>query len=105
MKKYSFLIIASLLIFGSCSDFLELAPEHQINEQAFYRNEADFEAALIGTYAPCQGLHNSPLLMLGEMTTDNAEITWSSPTTNEVEADENAITSTNGFVNSVWSTG
>src|SRR5690606_8777891 len=51
------------------------------------------------------GLHNSPLLMLGELTTDNAEITWSSPTTNEVEADENAITSTNGFVNSVWSTG
>lgn len=104
MKKY-IILIASVLMFGSCNDFLELAPEHQINEQVFYRTAEDFETALIGTYAPWQDLHESALIRMGELTTDNAEITWSSPTTNESELDENAVTSTNGFVGSVWSVG
>lgn len=105
MKKYIFIIAIALVTLGSCSDYLELAPEYMINEQVFYKTAEDYETALMGTYAPWQGLYNSPLLMLGELTTDNAEITWSSPTTNETECDENAITSTNGFVGAVWSTG
>ena len=105
MKKYILILTTIVLLFNSCSDFLELAPEHQINEQVFYSTAEDFETALIGTYAPWQELHESPLIRMGELTTDNAEITWSSPTTNESELDENAVTSTNGFVGAVWSTG
>lgn len=105
MKKYILMLTTVSLVLSSCEDFLELAPEHQINEQAFYKTAEDFETALIGTYAPWQELHESPLIRMGELTTDNAEITWSSPTINESELDENAVTSTNGFVGSVWSTG
>lgn len=105
MKKYILIITTTILALSSCSDFLELAPEHMINEQSFYKTADDFETALIGTYAPWQELHDSPLIRLGELTTDNAEITWSSPTTSEAELDENEVTSTNGFVGAVWSVG
>ena len=104
MKKY-ILIISTILALGSCSDYLELAPEYMINEQDFYKTASDFETALIGTYAPWQELHESPLIRIGELLTDNAEITWSSPTTSEAELDENEVTSTNGFVGGVWSVG
>jgi hypothetical protein len=105
MKKYILIITTTMLVLSSCSDFLELAPEHIINEQSFYNTAEDFETALLGTYAPWQELHDSPLIRLGELTTDNAEITWSSPTTSEVELEENEVTSTNGFVGAVWSVG
>jgi starch-binding outer membrane protein, SusD/RagB family len=105
MKKQILIISTIFLMMSSCDGFLELSPEHLINEQIFYKTAADFETALMGTYAPWQNLHNYPLTVLGELTTDNAEVTWSSPTTNEAEANENEITSTNGFVGAVWSTG
>lgn len=102
MKKY---LIAILLGGGltSCSDFLNLQPEYQINENAFYKTAKDFETALIGNYAGLQTLHNTALINLGDLTTDNAEIRWTSPTISETECDEMNFTPSNEFVNTVWS--
>jgi len=72
----------------SCDDFLTLEPEYQINEIAFYQSEDDYETAIIGIYNTLQSLHNVQILYLTELTTDNATINWTSPTTNEVECDE-----------------
>lgn len=38
----------------SCSDFLTLQPEHQINELGYWKNEADFETAIVGLYSGLQ---------------------------------------------------
>lgn len=102
MKKYILIATVVLLTQTSCVDFLELAPEHRINENSFYQNANDFETALIGNYSALQSLHNTSLLYLTELTTDNAEIQWTSPTLAESECDEMNITLSNGFVNSVW---
>jgi tetratricopeptide (TPR) repeat protein len=101
MKKYCIFILAMVLM-AACSDFLELEPEHQISENSFYRNANDFETALIGSYSGLQNLHNTALVYLGELTTDNTEIQWTSPTVSEVELDEVNFTPANGFLNSVW---
>ncbi len=102
MKKYLvYIFIAFIPV--SCSDFLDLQPEFQISEGSFYKTAEDIETALIGNYADLQ-LHNLSLVYLGELTTDNAEVRWTTPTEAEVEADEMNFTPGNGFLNSVWNT-
>ncbi len=102
MKKY--LILAVTLFFGvsSCNDFLTLQPDYLVNENSYYKTAADFETVLIGSYSELQVLHNNTILYLTELTTDNCNIQWSSPTVSEMECDEMNLTSTNSFVNSVW---
>lgn len=105
MKRYIFAL--SILIFGlsSCQDFLELEPEFQISESSFYQTVGDFETATIGNYAELQNIYDVNILYLTELTTDNAEITWTSPTTAEAECDELNLTSNNTFVNAIWNLG
>jgi hypothetical protein len=101
MKKYIIYVFMGVTL-ASCSDFLQLQPEYQINENSFYKSAKDFETALVGSYAGLQGLHNTSIINLGELTTDNAEIKWTSPTVAETECDEMNLTPANGFLNSVW---
>ncbi|MEI6137622.1 MAG: RagB/SusD family nutrient uptake outer membrane protein [Mariniphaga sp.] len=102
MKKYIPVFILLLLAFGACKDFLSLQPNYQINEVNYYKTQKDFETALIGNYSELQTLHNGNVLYLGELTTDNADIQWSSPDVAEMECDEMNLTSTNTFVYNVW---
>src|SRR5690606_21918512 len=97
MKKNCIYLTA--LVMASCSDFLDLQPEFQISEDLFYKDANDFETALIGNYAGLQGLHSASLLYIGELTTDNAEIKWTTPSVAEVEADEMNFTPSNTFLN------
>ena len=102
MKKYCIYLFA-LVITTSCSDFLDLQPGFQVSEDSFYKNADDFETALIGNYAGLQGLHNASHLYLNELTTDNTEIRWTSPSASEVECDEVSFTPANGYLNTAWS--
>jgi tetratricopeptide (TPR) repeat protein len=103
MKKY-ILFIGLGAGLASCNDFLTLQPEYQINEVSFYKNAQDFETALTGTYAGLQSLHDAAIVYLGDLSTDNAEIRWTSPTVAETELDEMNPTPANGFLNTVWTT-
>jgi tetratricopeptide (TPR) repeat protein len=90
---------------SSCSEFLNLKPEYQISDQSFYQNQNDFEMALVGVYSTTRGLYNSSNIQyMTELSTDNAEIQWSSPSADEMQLDQNAVTPTNAFVRAVWST-
>lgn len=102
MKKY--ILIAATVFFAlySCNDFLTLQPEYMINENTFYKTTSDYETALVGTYSTIQDLHNRSILYLTELTTDNTDIQWSSPTVSEMECDEMNLTSTNDFTYSTW---
>jgi starch-binding outer membrane protein, SusD/RagB family len=104
MKKFIPLIFMGVML-TSCSDFLELQPAYQINELSFYKNAKDFETALMGNYAGLQGLYDAAIVNLGDLSTDNAEIRWTSPTVSETELDEMNPTPANGFLNTVWTTG
>lgn len=102
MKKYLLYILIAAIP-TSCSDFLDLQPGFQVSDGAFYKSAEDFETALIGNYADLQG-YNTALIYIGDLTTDNAEIQWTSPTVSEVEADEMNFTAANGFLNTMWNT-
>ncbi|MPR33940.1 RagB/SusD family nutrient uptake outer membrane protein [Salmonirosea aquatica] len=102
MKKYITLILLGTML-SSCSEFLNLQPEYQINEVSFYKSAKDFETALVGNYAGLQVLYNTALVDIGDLTTDNAEIKWTSPTVSETELDEVNPTASNDFLNTVWS--
>ncbi|WP_373511479.1 RagB/SusD family nutrient uptake outer membrane protein [Persicitalea sp.] len=101
MKKYIAIIFAGITL-SACSDFLTLEPAYEINELSFYKNAQDFETALVGSYSGLQGLHNAEIVYLGDLTTDNAEITWTSPTVAESELDEANFTPPNSILNTVW---
>ncbi len=103
-KKITLLLLLASTAF-SCKDFLELTPDFQISEQKFYKSQNDFETALTGVYGTFRGLFSaSSVLYMTELATDNAEIQWSSPSTDEMQMDQNAVTSTNVFGQSVWNT-
>lgn len=99
-------IIAILIAVGmlsSCKKFLELSPEYQISTETFYTKKEDFENALVGAYSNLRGLYTSGTsLYPTELATDNAEISWSSPTTDEMQFDQNAITPANLQVRNIW---
>ncbi|MEQ8415974.1 MAG: RagB/SusD family nutrient uptake outer membrane protein [Imperialibacter sp.] len=103
MKKTIAIFTVLILSLSSCNDFLELEPEYVVSETGFYKTAKDFDTALTGAYSGLQGLHNLSLLYITELTTDNAEIQWSSPTTAESECDEMNMTLANSFVGDVWS--
>ena len=102
MKNGIIISLFILVILTSCSDFLNLQPENQINDQSFYKTANDFEASIVGPYASLQELHNSAFLYLTELNTDNAIVTLQSPGTSELECDEIRFTSSNGYLGSMW---
>jgi tetratricopeptide (TPR) repeat protein len=71
MKKIIFILLIFLAGLMSCNDFLDLAPEYQINEKSFYKNANDYKTALVGIYAILQSVHNVNVLYINEHLTDN----------------------------------
>jgi tetratricopeptide (TPR) repeat protein len=105
MKKNILALLLVLTGMSSCNDFLDLVPEHQISNNVFYKTQNDFERALIGAYSSFRGLYNgSAILFAAELRTDNAEINWSSPTVDEMQFEQNALTATNNTVRGIWNT-
>lgn len=102
MKKYWYLM-GLLVFFSSCKKFLNLQPQFQLSTASFYETQGDFETAIVGAYSELQGLYSSSMIYLGELTTDNAYIHWTSPTTSEQELDQMLITPSNNFVGAAYS--
>lgn len=105
MKRNILILLLVLTGMSSCNDFLELVPEHQISNNVFYKSQNDFDRALIGAYSSIRGLYSgSAILYAAELRTDNAEINWSSPSVDEMQFEQNALTSTNSVVRGIWNT-
>lgn len=105
MKNKIAIIIVFLGSLLSCDDFLDLSPEHLISDQTFFANQNDFEAALVGAYSSVRGMYSgSAIQYLNDLSSDNAEIVWSSPSANEMQMEQNAVTSTNGISSGAWNT-
>jgi hypothetical protein len=104
MKKIIPILLVALF-FSSCKKFLDLYPEHQISTAIFYNKQSDFENALVGAYSTIRDLYSSSNVHhVSELGTDNAEINWSSPTVDQMQFDQNAVTPTNAVIRSIWTT-
>lgn len=104
-SKYIYYILMLVTGMTSCSKFLELDPNSQMSSNTFYNNQNDFERALLGAYSSFRGMYSgSAIQYTADLRTDNAEIHWSSPSTDEMQFEQNALTSTNGMVRSIWTT-
>lgn len=103
MKKYCLSICTlCLLAISACSNFLELEPDNQINQNNFYKTEEDFETSMVGIYATLRDLYARDIFFITELTTDNTEISIPTSSLAEVEFDEMTITATNTIVQSAW---
>ncbi len=72
--RYTVLFSLLLLLNVSCNDFLEIAPETQVNTAQFYQVPKDFETALVGAYSTLtQGYYGSDFFAFGEIRSDNTE--------------------------------
>lgn len=97
-----------LLVIGSltsCEDFLDLSPAHLISDQSFFQTQNDFETALVGAYSTFRGMYSgSAIQYLNELSSDNSEIVWSSPSADEMQLEQNNVTPSNGIIGGAWST-
>lgn len=75
MKKlYIYLLVAGLLIFGSCSDFLDSDPRTQKTDKNFYKTKSDAEKAIVGCYDGLQQVWAEGIAfpVMSEICSDNA---------------------------------
>ncbi|MCH7400713.1 RagB/SusD family nutrient uptake outer membrane protein [Belliella kenyensis] len=78
IKNLLIIGIASLLVMTGCSeDFIDRAPISQQNSNNFYRNAEDMKSALTAVYGALQygGQYYSSMHVIGDMRSDNTEIT------------------------------
>lgn len=102
MRKSKLLILIIAVLLSSCKDFLDLQPEGQINDINFYKTENDFEKSIIGAYGSFKDLYNTDIFYIGELLSDNAEISISSSSVAEMEFDELSLTPSNTIIQSAW---
>lgn len=86
----------------SCSDFLTLKPEYQMNELGFYQNESDFETAIVGLYSGLQN-YGQNLIWVNELATDNAVFQLANAETAVTGFDYLNLSATNPYVSTYWS--
>ena len=94
-------LVAISLSTMSCSDFLTLKPEHQMNELSFYQTESDFETAMVGLYSGLQGYAYN-LIWINELATDNAYVQLPQGEAVVSAFDQMNLAATNNYVASYW---
>lgn len=75
MKRFKYITggcLAIIMVLSSCSkDFLTLYPEGNLNEGIFYKTDADYQQAIVGSYVLLRDIANNAFWM-DEMRSDNA---------------------------------
>ena len=103
-----FLSILILLALAGCqNDFLSLTPETDRNTLNFYKTAADFNNAVVGTYAALKlsGTYNTSLYWTGEVSTDNADFgvtTRQAVNVDNFQFVDHTYTSLNDIIYSAW---
>lgn len=109
MRKLKYLL-ASAFIFSTvgCSDFLELNPISNANENGFYKTAEDMETALVSAYATLYNIWGPEGLpsFYGELMSDNVYNDNTAGTVADYEAFDNhtGMTTTNTLVEGYWET-
>jgi hypothetical protein len=115
MKKinlpFTFLILLLTIFSSGCEDFLDQVPQTARSSENFYRTDADFKNAIVGSYAVFKnnGLYgnggiNANLLTLTEVVSDNVTHGATKAVSNlsVFEIDEFNFSLSNTVITSVW---
>jgi tetratricopeptide (TPR) repeat protein len=71
-NKILYIALTLSLSVVSCSkDFIDLAPENQLNTKNYFKTEDEFNQALIGAYGALRGYAGTHGWLMGEMRSDN----------------------------------
>ncbi len=99
----------ALLLSGCGKDFLEVAPVSERTVANFYRTAADYNNAVVGTYATFKhpGLYgngNGSLIWLGEVVSDNTDIGATRQPVNvaSFEIEDLNFSLSNAYFNAAW---
>ena len=109
MKKLSYIILAALAFTTTgCSDFLDLSPQSDANEKAFYKTQKDMETAMVSAYSTLYDIWGPEGLpsFYGELMSDNVYNGSSSGNVadyNSFDTHSN-MTTTNTLVEGWWET-
>lgn len=95
-----------VVVLSGCSDFLDLSPISQANENGFYQSEEDFETAMVSVYNTLYTIYGPQSLpsYYGEMASDNAycaETAGNYTDKISLSSHEN-LTSANSIVEEFW---
>ncbi len=107
MKKLSY-FIAAVLAFSTvgCSDFLDLSPISNANENGFYKTKSDMETALVSAYATLYDIWGPEGLpsLYGELMSDNVYNTNTAGSVADYNAFDNHtnMVTTNTLVEGYW---
>lgn len=101
MKKHIYLII-SVILFFSCTDFLDKAPLDSPSDQTFLANETEIEMALVGCYTNLwTDWEGMPFFLAFEELSDNG---WDRNTNDVQKLSQGANDANSSFVQTVWRT-
>ena len=87
--------LALLLGFGSCQEYLDVAPDDKLNEDQVYRDVFDADAAVVGIYGKLMGLAGK-YVILNELRADLISPTYNAGL-NLKELNEHSVTTNNPY--------
>ena len=102
MKKYSniLLTIILLMLFSSCSNWLNLAPEDGVIRQDFWKTKEEVNSAVIGCYSSILNGPVQQMFLWGELRADMLD-NGVNPINDYTQVIDGEISATNSVVN--WS--
>lgn len=99
MNKFIYFII-SILLFSSCSDFLEKYPLDSPSDKTFLANETEIEMAVVGCYTDLyKDWEGMPFFLAFEELSDNG---WDRNTNDVQKMSQGANDATSSFATDVW---
>lgn len=109
MKKIKYILMSIMAVgLSGCSDFLDLSPISQANENSFYQTEEDFETAMNSVYNTLYTIYGPQSLpsYYGEMASDNAYCNETAGNyTDKISLSEHQnLTAANSIVEEFWNT-
>lgn len=101
MKKFIYISI-SILLFSSCSDFLDKVPLDSPSDKTFLANETEIEMAVVGCYTNLwTDWEGMPFFLAFEELSDNG---WDRNTNDVQKLSQGANDASSSFVERVWRT-
>ncbi len=109
MKRIKYLAVSALMLTTvGCSDFLELNPLSNANENGFYNTSEDIKTSLVSAYATLYDIYDPEGLpsFYGELMSDNVYSDNTAGTVTDYEAFDTHIgmTTSNSLVEGYWET-
>ncbi|GHT29441.1 membrane protein [Bacteroidia bacterium] len=76
MKTRNIIVLTAMVLFCSCSDFLDKNPLVQSSAETYYSNEAECNDAIIGIYSIMQNetFQLAPFMLIGDGCSDDTDI-------------------------------